>query len=73
MCARGAQESGVGIALGKHLRSIGAIASKQADKLVDSRQMSPRTRAEMQVPDASCRISSRPSRLLEIIRGRPEL
>jgi 2-polyprenyl-6-methoxyphenol hydroxylase-like FAD-dependent oxidoreductase len=66
--------------VGKHLRSISAIASKQADKLVtdyggsplsrnESKQITAGTWAGMQAPDAPCRIGGRPSRLLEIIRG----
>jgi 2-polyprenyl-6-methoxyphenol hydroxylase-like FAD-dependent oxidoreductase len=65
---------------GKHLRSIGAVAGKQAHKLVTdyarsplsrnmSMQMTPPTRAGLQAPDAPCRIGGRPSRLLEVIRG----
>jgi 2-polyprenyl-6-methoxyphenol hydroxylase-like FAD-dependent oxidoreductase len=66
--------------VGKHLRSIGVIFSKQAEKLVtdygksplshqDSIQVTPRTRAGLHVPDAECRLGGRPTRLFEIIRG----
>jgi 2-polyprenyl-6-methoxyphenol hydroxylase-like FAD-dependent oxidoreductase len=65
---------------GKHLRSISAVAGKQADKLATDYQQSPlsrnetaqytaRTRAGLQAPDAPLRVGGRPSRLLEVIRG----
>jgi 2-polyprenyl-6-methoxyphenol hydroxylase-like FAD-dependent oxidoreductase len=66
--------------VGKHLRSIGAIFRKQAEKLItdyeksplsrqDSSQVTHRTRAGLHVPDAACRVGGRPTRLFEIIRG----
>jgi hypothetical protein len=66
--------------VGKHLRSIGAIFRKQAEKLItdygksplsrqDSSQVTHRTRAGLHVPDAACRVGARPTRLFEIIRG----
>jgi 2-polyprenyl-6-methoxyphenol hydroxylase-like FAD-dependent oxidoreductase len=66
--------------VGKHLRSIGVIFRKQAEKLItdygksplsrqDSTQVTSRTRAGLHVPDAACRVGGRPTRLFEIIRG----
>jgi 2-polyprenyl-6-methoxyphenol hydroxylase-like FAD-dependent oxidoreductase len=65
---------------GKHLRSIGSIASKQAEKLQTSYENSPLSRQNsgrpapgahvgLHVPDATCRVGGRASSLLEVIRG----
>lgn len=68
--------------IGKHLHfgSVGAIGSKQVNKLAsnyeasplsrqDSTQATAVTRAGQHVPDVECRAGGRPSRLSKIIRG----
>jgi 2-polyprenyl-6-methoxyphenol hydroxylase-like FAD-dependent oxidoreductase len=66
--------------VGKHLRSIGAVGGRQAEKLAtnyqesplsrqSSNQVAPQTHAGLHVPDAACRVGGSPTLLLKVIRG----